>query len=295
MWVDFDLSEMIRGRALHDWLAKPSALKRRSLRHHFRRAWNRVLPACPLPLRLMPGIWWIARNDAVSDELWEGVFEPNERAFLERALAPGMIVLDVGAHAGLYSLIASKRVGPSGRVIAFEPSPRERERLRQHLRLNRCRNVTVEPVAVGDGAGEGELFVFAGRTTGCNSFHLASGQGATPVRVPIRSLDDYLDETSLPRADFVKMDIEGGELAALRGAERLFRVMRPTLVCEIHDRRTAPWGYRARDIIDLVERWEYQWFLPEDEGRLSPIGTDQQTFFGNGIAIPAERAASVHA
>lgn len=286
---------MTRARALQDWLAKPAADKRRSLRHHLRSAWNRVLPACPLPLRLTPGIWWMARNDAVSDELCEGMFEPNERAFLNCALAPGMIVLDVGAHAGFYSLVASKLVGPSGRVIAFEPSPRERERLRRHLAINRCRNVTVEPVALGEAAGEADLLVFDRRTTGCNSFHLANAQGATPVRVPIRSLDDYLGEASLPRVDFIKMDIEGGELAALRGGTRLFREMRPTLLCEIHDRRTAPWGYRAREIIDLVERWDYRWFLPGDGGRLSPVAAGQQTFFGNGIAIPAERAASVRA
>lgn len=286
---------MTRGRALQDWLAKPAADKRRSLRYHFRKAWNRVLPACPLPLRLTPGIWWIARNDAVSDELCEGAFEPNVRAFIDRTLAPGMIVMDIGAHAGFYSLVASKRIGPSGRVIAFEPSPRERDRLRRHVALNRCRNVTVEPIAVGDAAGEADLFVFTGRTTGCNSFHLATTQGATPVRVAIRTLDGYLDDAKLPRVDFVKMDIEGGELAALRGGERLFRAMRPTLLCELHDRRTAPWGYRARDIVDLVERWDYRWYLPEDDGRLSPVGADQDSFFGNGIAIPAERAASVRA
>lgn len=277
------------GHTLRTWLAQPSADKRRSLRYHLRRAWTRFAPALPLPLRLQPGIWWIARNDAVSDELWQGVFEPNERALLGRLLAPGMVVLDVGAHAGFYTLNASKLVGPSGRVVAFEPSPRERERLRLHLRLNRCANVTVEAVALGETSGEGELFVFDGRTTGCNSFHLASTDGARRVTVPVRTLDEYVATGIVDRADFVKMDIEGAELSALRGAERLFRTLRPVLLCELHEKRTAPWGYRARAIVDLVAAWGYRWYLVEDGGRLTPIDVAQTTFFGNGVALPAER------
>jgi FkbM family methyltransferase len=275
--------------ALRTWLAKPPAEKRRSLRYHFRRVWNRVAPDWPLPLRLDPGIWWIARNDAVSDALCQGVFDPDERAFLREFLKPGMVVLDVGAHAGFYTMLASKRVGPAGRVISFEPSPRERERLQMHLRLNRCANVTVEGVALGDAPGHGELFVFEGRTTGCNSFHLGSTNGARPVTVPIQTLDEYMVSGALDRVDLVKMDIEGAERSALRGAEQLFRTRRPVLLCELHEKRTAPWGYRARDIVDLVASWEYRWHMIEEGGRFEPIGADRATFFGNGVAFPAER------
>lgn len=279
-------------RALQAWLAKPGEDKRRSIRYRLRGLWNRVVPGWPLPLRLAPGLWWIARNDGVSDALCEGIFEPCERAFVARALAPGMVVLDVGAHAGLYSLVASKRVGPAGRVISFEPSPRERARLQTHLSINGCRNVTVEPIAVGEAAGEADLLVFNAHTTGCNSFHLATAKGTTAVRVPIATLDAYLREKSLDRVDFVKMDIEGGELAALRGAAELFRVMRPTLLCEVHERRTAPWGYRARDILDLVAQWNYAWFVPDESGALSPLDVGQEAFFGNCVAVPAERAGA---
>jgi FkbM family methyltransferase len=275
--------------ALRTWLAKPPAEKRVSLRYHFRRVWNRVAPGCPLPLRLDPGIWWIARNDAVSDALCQGVFEPDERAFLREFLEPGMVVLDVGAHAGFYTVTASKRVGPTGRVVSFEPSPRELERLQLHLRLNQCSNVTVEGVALGDTPGQGELFVFEGRTTGCNSFHLASTNGARAVTVPIRTLDEYMTNGALDRVDLVKMDIEGAELSALRGGERLFRAARPVLLCELHEKRTAPWGYRARDIVDLVASWGYRWYMIEDGGHLTAIGADRTAFFGNGVALPAER------
>lgn len=275
---------------LQTWLAKPAADKGRSLRYHLRRAWTRLVPGVPVPLRLEPGIWWIARDDAVSDDLWQGTFEQPERAFVKRVLRRGMTVLDVGAHAGFYTLLASTCVGDEGRVIAFEPSPRERARLRAHLRLNRRANVTVEEVAIGDAAGSGALLVFDGRLTGCNSFHLADTRGAHAITVPICALDDYHARGAFQRVDLVKMDIEGAELAALRGAEQMFRSLRPLLLCELHDKRTAPWGYPARHIVDLVQRWDYRWLAFDDEtGRLTPVAASQTSFVTNGVAIPNER------
>jgi FkbM family methyltransferase len=270
------------------WLASPAAHKRTSLRYHLRRAWLRVIPGVPVLLRCQPGLWWIAREDGVSEELFTGTFELNERRFVERFVKPGMIVLDVGAHAGYYTLLTSKLVGRSGRVFAFEPSPRERQRLLQHLRLNRCRNVTVERVALSDRRGDGELFVFD-RATGCNSFHPGDTRGAHRVTVPVTTLDELFAAGVFTTVDVVKMDIEGAELSALRGAERIFRDVRPALLCEVHDKRTAPWGYRARDIIDVVAAWGYRWYSIEDRGSVSPISPDATTFFGNAVALPVER------
>lgn len=75
-------------------------------------------------------------------------FEENERRFVEQFLKEGMTMLDIGAHHGFYTVLASKKVGSSGRVFAFEPSPREHQKLLRHLKLNRCANVRVEPFAL---------------------------------------------------------------------------------------------------------------------------------------------------
>jgi FkbM family methyltransferase len=275
-------------KRLESWLTSSASDKRKSLRYHLRRAWTRLIPGVPALIRCQPGLWWIARQDGVSDELFTGVFELNERRFVERFVKPGMIVLDVGAHAGFYTLLTSKLVGRSGRVFAFEPSPREREYLFRHLRLNRCRNVTVEPVALSDRRGDGELFVFD-RATGCNSFHPGDRRGAQVVTVPITTLDDLFAAGVFTTVDVVKMDIEGAELPALRGAERIFRDLRPALLCEVHEKRTAPWGYRARAIIDVVAGWDYRWYSVAAHGGLTPIRPAETTFFGNAVALPVER------
>ena len=274
------------------WWRQPAGYQWHSVSRHFRRAWNRVFPRVPFLLRLAPGIWWIASNDAVSDQLFTG-FEWNERRFVCRFLTAGMTVLDVGAHAGLYTMTASTRVGSSGRVIAFEPSPRERRRLERHLALNRCRNVAVQALAVGEDAGEAELFVVDGSETGCNSFRPPAGISGHAVRVPVRRLDDCRAESMFGAVDLIKMDIEGAELSALRGAESLFQSARPVLLCEIEEARVAPWGYQGRAIIDLVSSWRYRWFTIGNGGALADLPADRQQFNGNYVAIPVERVSDV--
>ena len=85
------------------------------------------------------------------------------------------------------------------------------------------------------------------------------------------------------------MDIEGAELSALRGATRVFRDLRPVLLCEIVEERTAPWHYRGLDIIDLVRSWDYEWFSFVDDGRLEPVPATQERFSANFVAFPRNR------
>ncbi|HME11721.1 MAG TPA: FkbM family methyltransferase, partial [Candidatus Acidoferrum sp.] len=147
------------------FLLKPWPEKKKSL--YFR--WISTFPHLPAPLRLPFGAWWLVRADNAGLPISQGRFEEAEIAFVGRYVKPGMTVLDIGAHHGLYTLLASKRVGPNGRIFCFEPSTRERNALLQHLRLNRCKNVTVESLAVGSENTDAQLFVVEGVQTGCNS------------------------------------------------------------------------------------------------------------------------------
>lgn len=191
--------------------------------------------------------------------LFEGTFERDERHIVDTHVKPGMTVLDVGAHAGLYTMIAARRARPGGRVVAFEPSSRERARLERHLRINRIDGVTIEPIALGARNGDVDLFIVNGSQTGCNSLRPVPGEQAVTQRVPLRTLDDYAEEHHIERVDFVKMDIEGGERDALLGAEALLRRTRPALLIEIEPARIEPWGYSPRDIFELVASWDYEW------------------------------------
>ena len=247
------------------------------------------------PVRLPFGCWWIPGNNNLSEPLLAGEFEIAELAFTERFLQPGMTVLDVGAHHGLYSLVSSLRVGPKGKVFAFEPSPRERRALRLHLILNRCANVTVQKYAVGNESGAKELFVVQGSQTGCNSLRPPIVlSGTVPVKVQVVRLHDWLAEHRIAQVDFIKLDVEGGELPALEGAAKLLeRRPRPVILAEVQDLRTKAWGYRAKDILMHLQNLGYEWFDLLEDGSLCDLDLSGNEFDGNFVAYPEEALGGI--
>ncbi|MHB8503924.1 MAG: FkbM family methyltransferase [Candidatus Acidiferrales bacterium] len=253
---------------------------------------RRVFPEMPIPLRLGFGAWWLAEKGALDHELMYNGFEETEVRFVQRLLRPGMTVLDIGAHHGLYTVLTAKRVGRRGRVIAFEPSPRECRRLAKHVRVNRCRNVEVEACALGNQCGEAEFYVVDGFRDWGNSLRRpAVPEPTRQVRVPVRRLDDVLAERGIGHVDFLKLDAEGGELAVLEGAKRLLQTApRPAILAEVEDIRTRPWGYAAREIMQLLARWNYRWFAFSETGTLYPASPDDESYDANFVALPEERA-----
>ncbi|HKW64038.1 MAG TPA: FkbM family methyltransferase [Candidatus Acidoferrum sp.] len=252
---------------------------------------RRIFPRLPIPLRLPCGVWWLAEEDFLDEKLLFGEFETMERKFVQRLLRRDMTVVDVGAHHGLYTLLASKCVGWRGRVVAIEPSPRELARLEKHLRLNRSSNVELISCAAGENAGEAELYVVGRFEDGCNSLQPpATPEPATTVRVNVRRLDDILSELGVSKVDFIKLDAEGAELSVLYGAMKLLsRNPRPAMLVEVQDIRTKPWGYAARGILQFLIRMDYQWFAIAAKGALLPIPCDLETYDANLVAFPIER------
>jgi FkbM family methyltransferase len=279
----------IAGR-IWQFLQRPRRAQYVSLAYRARR----VFPEMPIPLRLPFGAWWLAQKSALDDDLIHDGFEEAEIAFVEMLLQPGMTVVDAGANHGLYTLLASKRVGRSGRVIAFEPSPRERKRLRRHLWVNRCKNVNVQSCALGDERRQADLFLVEGRENGCNSLRAPQVDARTvTVRVEVERVDDVLKKLAILRVDFIKLDIEGAELSFLQGARTTLASSRPVILAEVQDLRTRPWGYAARETIDFLTRADYCWFALTANRNLQPISTHLKTYNANLVALPAERVDEI--
>jgi FkbM family methyltransferase len=248
-------------------------------------------PGMPIPLRLPFGAWWLAEKSALDHELIYNEFERMETEFVKRLLRRNMTVVDAGAHHGLYTLLASKRVKWGGRVIAVEPSPRECERLEKHLRLNRCANTELVSCALGEDPGETDLYLVDGFQDWCNSLRPpAVDEPVRTVRVSVRRLDDVLAELGVSKVDFIKLDVEGAELSVLYGAMKLLRKeSRPAILAEVQDKRTQPWGYAAREIIQFLIRMDYRWFAIAAKSALLPISCDQEMYNANLVALPVER------
>ncbi|MGH9331335.1 MAG: FkbM family methyltransferase, partial [Vicinamibacterales bacterium] len=154
------------------------------------------------------------------------------RAF-RRALAPGATVLDVGANIGGYAMLFGQWVGPHGRVYAFEPAPAIHAALERHVALNDLRGIVV-PVAAAASEVTGRAgFV----TTGVHGISRLSAAGEPPSSLVVNTItiDEFCDRESV-RPGLIKIDVEGAELAALRGMRDIVRACRNDLALfvELH-------------------------------------------------------------
>jgi len=177
---------------------------------------------------------------------WLGTYEWTRQQAMVALVRPGMVVYDLGANVGFYTLLAARLVGADGLVVAFEPLPRNLGYLRRHVALNACGNVMVIEAAVSDRVGEAKL-----RADDNASAHLGA-DGDLLVRT--LTLDDVVFGQGLRPPTIVKVDVEGAELDVLRGAARTLETWRPTLLLSTHStvlrrechRVLAEAGYRLR-------------------------------------------------
>lgn len=258
------------------------------LRYWFKILYNKLFPNSSLPVIIHGGLLWIAVNDECNDWIFADCYEQVERKFVERYLKEEMVVLDIGAHHGFYTLIASKKVGKSGKVIAFEPSPRELSRLQLHVKINSCKNVKIESYALSDKEGEASFYIVNGRDTGCNCLQKPNVlEPLQIVNVKTTTLDNYLVKEKLEKIDFMKVDAEGVELSIFKGGTSLLKkTPRPVILCEIADARTKVWGYSSSEIIKFLESFNYVWYGLSINGDVVSIN-ESKTY--NFIAIPKEK------
>ncbi len=194
-----------------------------------------------LPLKLIPrtavltirngplkGKKWIAGSH--THGCWLGSYEQEKQRLFAQTVTEGSVVFDIGANVGFYTLLASVLAGPKGHVYAFEPLPRNLEYLKEHLRLNQIENVTMIEAAVADRNGV-TLF-----NEGANSAmgHL-SADGKLEVEVV--ALDDLISQGKIQPPDFMKLDVEGGELLVLRGAKITLPASEPDIFLATHGKQ----------------------------------------------------------
>lgn len=202
-----------------------------------------------------------------------GVWEPFETDLVRGEIGAGATVLDLGANIGYFTLLFAQLVGEQGRVFAFEPDPTNFEILSLNVERNGFQNVLLENKAVSDQPGMSRLF---SNQTNRGDYRLYdSGDGRESVEVVTVSLDQYL-QGDQREIDFVKMDIQGGELAAVRGMEGLLRGReRLKMITEFWPFGLAKAGGDAAEYLDLLLSLGFRLSrMDEENRRLVPADPD---------------------
>lgn len=164
------------------------------------------------------------RDSGVTPSLLvDGRYEPGEAELFSRIVQPGDVVVDVGANVGVYTLLAARAVGPSGRVYALEPDPRSFELLQANIGLNGFENVVSLRVAVG--AREGKATLARDRhNAGLHSLARANVvHPAETTEVEVVTLDGLARGQGIERVNVVKLDVQGSEADVVAGGTQLFR------------------------------------------------------------------------
>ena len=163
-----------------------------------------------------------------------GIWEPSMTAWLRATLKPGDTFVDVGANVGYFTLLASNLVGPTGRIVSVEPSAATRCILERNVSANRLSNVRIVEAAVSDRSGS--LPIFSDGVTGTATLDpgWAAKQHLERIGdVPVLPLPDLLTREERESLSVIKIDVEGLELAVLRGSQRLLRDHRPIVMSEL--------------------------------------------------------------
>jgi FkbM family methyltransferase len=235
----------------------------------------RPAPGAP-PLTRLPEAWWTTSpqvrvrrlglrldldlRDNLQRTLYAtGTYEPALRRFLHQELRPGDVLADVGAHIGVHALTAAARLRQlgGGTVIAFEPANDSAARLRAAAARNHLA-VTVVETALGAAPGTAELHAnpsYDPADTGVRSLH---GHGPLVQSVPVTSFDAWAAASGVDHLDLIKLDVEGSELAAIKGMTGALRRLRPrALVVELKQPMLDQAAVDAQEVRDLLSDLGY--------------------------------------
>lgn len=222
-------------------------------------------------------------------ELLTNRHERETVAHFKQLVQPGMTVLDIGAHVGYYARLSSQLVGKDGRVIAFEPHPRNF----QYLERNTAQLANVErlQIALAEAEGQAELYDYLMMSasgslnydsqlrdvqiaqTSATDVAPRIGKDFEPQVYEVRTaqVDDLLGELGITKVDFVKMDIEGAELGALRGMRRTIQQSpNLALLMEYNPLGLRAFGHEPLDVLaEVIDLGFHKLQIIEADGTLS--------------------------
>jgi FkbM family methyltransferase len=261
-----------------------------------RRIAAKFAPQVPLKIENFWGVSTFncyVREHMGSQIFFRGSYSEDQLILLESLLNEDSIFIDVGANQGEFSIMAAS-IAKNGKVISFEPVSEYRQRLLANITLNGFHNVQALPYALGEFADDSKIydqhesFSDGTRHEGLPTL-FASGSRVNFVElVPVRRLDDLIDELDIDNIDVIKLDIEGSEWIALRGAAITLARYKPILILEIGRELCRSAGYEPEELAQWIVNQGYSIRRIMGGGKSIPFSPNELEDFQNIIAYPVD-------
>jgi FkbM family methyltransferase len=210
------------------------------------------------------GKFWCFKDAKVTQSLKKGSLKDRYYCISESFLRPGDVVFDVGANVGTFSVFASRFIGSTGYIIAFEPYPTTRKLLEENLHLNQIAEiVTVQSEVVSDRVSLTRARIMPTNMGGTWFVENAepSLDNSEKEIVESTTLDRWMKEQDrVKQCDFIKIDVEGMELKVLRGAAEILSMYRPILQIEVCKPHYEKYRLKIKDLELFLESLGYRFF-----------------------------------
>ena len=209
---------------------------------------------------------------------WRGAHEWAPIYLLQKELKKGMVVYDIGGNIGEMALFSAHQLGEGAKVYSFEPLNETYEILKENIALNKYENrIKAFNVALSDKVGEADLFAATEHNDlgafedGSHTLYATDDRSVFLQKIILDTVDNM--QKGLPPPDFIKIDVEGAELYALRGAAETLKKHHPKILLEFNRDTFEAAGYTQQDVLDFLGQFNYKFQVIEDRGKLSQLDT----------------------
>lgn len=231
-------------------------------------------------------------ENRIGEDIFANAFERAERRLLKKILRPGQKVLDVGANIGFYTCMFAQSVGPSGRVIAFEPTPSTFTALQRNVRLNGFQDrVECHCCALSDTTGTASMNTFPEGGDVYNSLGTVQSLGGSKrtevIDVDTVTLDRSVEEMDFPNGVFIKIDVEGFEQQVIRGGANFLKTeSRLAMMVELYEPLSQQCGASTLQTLDLLESYGFEAYCMTPEASLGRFDVETRQKLADGLLPP---------
>jgi FkbM family methyltransferase len=237
------------------------------------------------------------KNEVYRALFARGVYDPNLVVLVNAMLPKGGVFIDAGANMGYVSLPASQKVGKNGRVFALEPSSRDFSRLLENVSANNLGNI-IHPhrLAVSDENGSANMAIADEERSCLNTLGAEiSFKGVQKIRteeVDASTIDAFAQKEKINRIDVLKLDVEGGEVKALKGAKGVVGKYRPAIILGVNGGALKSCGTDCIELQKIIDEMGYRVYKIVERPVLSLERVENILDVASGIVVCLHESAT---